>query len=88
MGQPFPVLINHKLRKALGQQQFHVTLKNAEGKRIERIVKPAEGAGQLTVTFEIPTDYSQGQVSVSAFVGEDYPNNLQHVTEGPVKVME
>ncbi len=86
LGQPFPVLINHKLGKALGQQQFHVTLKNAEGQRIERIVKPAEGTGQLTVTFQIPSNYSLGQVSVSAFVGEDYPNNLQHVTEGPVKI--
>ena len=87
MGQAFPVLIRHKLGKALGQQPFHVTLKNADGKRIERIVKPAEATGQLTVTFQIPSDYSEGQVSVSAFVGEDYPNNLQHVTEGPVEVL-
>ena len=87
LGQPFPVLIRHKLGKVIGQQSFHVTLKDGEGKRIERIVKSAEGKGEMTVTFNIPGNYKQGRVSVSVFVGEDYPSNLQHVTEGPVNVM-
>ena len=63
-----------------------MTLKNAEGKWIKRIVKNAEGSGELTVSFQIPADYSQKKVSISIFVGEDYPNHLQHANEGPVDV--
>ena len=85
-GQAFPVLVRHQLADALGQQKFHVTLKNAEGKWIKRIVKNAEGSGELTVSFQIPADYSQKKVSISIFVGEDYPNHLQHANEGPVDV--
>ncbi|MCH2182696.1 MAG: sulfatase [Mariniblastus sp.] len=87
-GQPFPILIRHKLGNALGSQKFHVTLKDAEGQRIERIVQSAEGRGELKVTFQIPPNYPLDTVRVSAFVGEDYPTNLQHLTEGPVPVTQ
>lgn len=87
-GKPFLVLVQHNLEKNLGQQSFHVTLKNGDGQRIERIVKPAEGKGELLLTFRIPADYTQGSVRVSAFVGEDFPTNLQYLTEGPVKLAD
>jgi len=83
-GDKFVVTIDHKLPTQLKTQQFHVTLKDGSGKRIERIVKSASGQGQLQVTFQVPDDPELTALSVSVFVGEDYPNNLLHRTEGPV----
>ena len=85
-GGEFTVTVRHKLPKQLGEQQFHVTLKDAAGKRIERIVKPASGAGDLKVTFKLAEDLPTKKLSVSAFVGKDYPSNLLHRTVGPVAV--
>ena len=85
-GGEFIVTVQHKLTKQLGEQQFHVTLKDAAGKRIERIVKPASGAGELKVTFKLAEDLTTKKLSVSAFVGKDYASNLLHRTVGPVAV--
>ena len=85
-GSEFTVTIDHRLPDKLGEQKFHVTLKNESGKRIERKVLSAKGKGELTVTFELPSDNSSKSVSVSAFVGEDYSSNLLHKTIGPVEV--
>jgi hypothetical protein len=85
-GSDFTVVIEHKLPPKLGKQNFHVTIKDASGNRIERIVKPASGNGQLEVTFKLPTDPELKSVSVAAFVGEDFSSNLLHRTEGPIEV--
>jgi N-sulfoglucosamine sulfohydrolase len=85
-GTEFVVTIDHKLPSDLGEQKFHVTLKNAAGKRVERVVTSASGSGQLEVSFKIPVEFDSNSISVSAFVGEDYPSNLLHRTEGPVTV--
>jgi len=85
-GDKLVVTIDHKLPPQLKTQQFHVTLKDGSGKRIERIVKSVSGQGQLQVTFQIPNNPELTSLSVSAFVGEDYSNNLLHRTEGPVSV--
>ncbi len=87
-GRAFEVTIEHQLPTGLGEQRFHVTLKDADGKRIERIVKPASGKGQLKVVFMLPADLPTKTLSVSAFVGKDYTSNLLHRTDGPVKVEE
>jgi N-sulfoglucosamine sulfohydrolase len=86
MGSDFTVTIKHTLPADLGKQKFHVTLKGESGKRIERKIKSAAGTNTLTVTFQLPPELDSDSVSVSAFVGEDYPSNQQHLTEGPVAV--
>jgi hypothetical protein len=85
-GSDFTVIIEYKLPPKLGEQDFHVTLKDAAGKRLERIVKPASGSGQLEVTFTLPSERVLKTISVAAFVGEDFSGNLLHRTEGPVEV--
>ena len=85
-GSAFEVTIEHQLPPALGEQRFHVTLKDANAKRIERIVKTASGKGALKVEFMLPPDLATEALSVSAFVGKEYTTNLLHRTEGPVKV--
>ena len=32
-----------------------------------------------TVAFLVPAEMNDNNLSVAAFVGDDYPNNLQHV---------
>lgn len=85
-GKEFIVTIQHKLPKKLGKQLFHVTLKDEANKRIERIVKSANGIGQLSVTFRIPENLKSKSISIAAFVGKDFQSNLLHRTEGPVSV--
>ena len=85
-GEDFIVTVEHKLSNELGKQKFHVTLKDADGKRVDRIVESAAGTGQLSFTFKIPSDFDSDSVRVSGFVGEDYSGNLLHLTEGPVEV--
>ena len=87
-GQEFKVVIQHQLTKKLGKQKFHVTLKDADGKRVKRIIAEASGAGALEVTFKLPADFTSKAVIVSAFVGADYANNLLHRTGGPVKILQ
>ena len=85
-GQAFEVVIDHKLTKELGQQDFHVTLKDAEGERLDRKVVKAAGKGSLKVSFELPVDFKSPAILVSVFVGKDYQSNLVHKTNGPISI--
>ncbi len=85
-GETIDVQIPHTLPKTLGEQQIHVTLKDGNGKRIERKVLKATASGTATATFQVPENVPGGQVQFAAFVGEDFPNHLQHLNAGPVDV--
>ena len=85
-GAEFTVTVEHKLSDELGKQKFHITLKDADGERFDRMVKSATGTGQLSFNFKIPSDFDSDSVWVSGFVGENYSGNLLHLTEGPVEV--
>ena len=37
------------------------------------------GTGEHEVSFLVPAEMNDDNLSVAAFVGDDYPNNLQHV---------
>ncbi|TWT92588.1 sulfatase family protein [Neorhodopirellula pilleata] len=86
-GDTVSVEIHHDLPRSLSGQTFHVTLKDASGKRIERVLRTASGAGTIEVSFTIDSSVKTDSVSVSAFVGEEFSNNLLHRTEGPVKLI-
>ena len=75
------VAIEYKLPKRMGDQKLHVTLKGADGKRVERKVVTINGDGTAKIAFDVP-DVSS--VRFSAFVGEAYGSNIQHVTTDPV----
>lgn len=87
-GSELTVSIVHVIPKKLGQQMFHVTLKNDKTKRIQRIVTTASGKGQLDVTFSIPEELNSTSISVAAFVGKDYQTNLPHRTAGPIPLKD
>ncbi|MEL6110420.1 MAG: sulfatase-like hydrolase/transferase [Planctomycetota bacterium] len=86
VGGLFEVLVRHRLPKSLGEQSFHVTLKDADGKRLERVVKKASGRGELLVSFQLPQDLKTSALRVAAFVGKDYDTNRLHRTAGPVSL--
>lgn len=85
-GATFTVSILHQLPQSLGEQRFHVTIKDADGKRIERIVKTAAGSGTLDFTFEIPAKMAGKSISVAAFVGDEFTSNLLYRTESGISV--
>jgi N-sulfoglucosamine sulfohydrolase len=79
------VTVPYRLPADLGEQLVHVTLKDGAGKaRLDRQVLKAKGAGELTVTFQLPANYRGDAVSFAVFVGKDYPSCLQHVNGTPV----
>ena len=80
------VRIPHDIPADLGEQKVHVTLKDGNGKRIERQVVSASRIGTLELTFAIPTTVSGGKVSFAAFLGEEYTRNLQHLASGLIPV--
>lgn len=84
--QAVTITVVHKLPKKLGEQKFHVTLKDAEGKRLERQVVAASGEGKLNVIFAAPPSLKTAAYTISTFVGEEYSANLLHRTEGPIKI--
>ncbi|OYP34584.1 sulfatase [Rhodopirellula sp. MGV] len=86
IGEDYVVVLRHRLPEDLGQQSFHVTLKDDEGKRIERIVKEASGDGRLEFNFKVPESMAGKSVSVAAFVGESFQTNRLYLTKGDVKV--
>ena len=86
-GRSFAVTVRHRLPEKLGEQSIHVTLKDENGKRLERIVKTAAGNGRLVVTFQLPEQLETKTIQVAAFVGADYEHNMLHRAEGPVKVL-
>jgi hypothetical protein len=72
------VLIEHTIPKQLEVQQIHVTLKQ-DGKRLERKIIDVSGTGNAEISFPAPSDLKNTDLSVAAFVGDDYSENLQHV---------
>ena len=74
------VSIQHTIPKRLEIQKVHVTLKN-DGKQIERKILEVSGTGKAEATFVIPADLTKKSLRVAAFVGADYPTNLQIVQE-------
>ncbi|MCC9602480.1 sulfatase [Stieleria sp. JC731] len=85
-GEDFVISIRHKLPKALGEQSFHVTIKDDSGQRIERIVKEASGEGKLEFTFKIPASMSGKKISAAAFVGKEFQQNRLYLTKGDIQV--
>jgi hypothetical protein len=86
-GQAMTVKIPHRLPEDLGEQPVHVTLKaGSEEKRVSREVVKATGKGVLEIPFEIPAEIPDGVVSFSAFVGDEYAKNLQHISSDKVSV--
>lgn len=71
--------IVHKLPTELGIQKLHVTLKDDQGRRIERQVISIGGSDTASVYFSLPADYSGKGVSFAAFVGEEFEKKLQHL---------
>jgi len=85
-GGTVKVVIPYALKAPLKEQLAHVTLKDGAGRRIDRKVLKISGKGELEVEFDVPAMVSGGKLNYAAFVGADYPNNLQHVTAGPTAV--
>jgi len=80
-GKEITLMISHTIPKKLGVQKVHITLKDGtKAKRLERKVITATGKGTQKITFTLPAEITDHQISFSAFVGPDYPNNLHHVT--------
>ena len=74
------VSIQHTIPKQLEIQKVHVTLKN-DGKQIERKIVEISGKGNTELTFSVPDNLTTSSLRIAAFVGADYPTNLQIVQE-------
>ncbi|MCH1507565.1 MAG: hypothetical protein L7T84_00035, partial [Akkermansiaceae bacterium] len=84
-GKEITLIIDHTIPKKLGVQKVHITLKDGtKAKRLERKVITATGKGTQKITFTLPAEIADKQISFSAFVGPDYANNLHHVTSKPI----
>jgi hypothetical protein len=44
------------------------------------------GEGRLVIEFKVPAMVADGVVQFAAFVGADFPTNIQHFKTGPIKV--
>jgi N-sulfoglucosamine sulfohydrolase len=81
------LMINYKLSARLGQQKLHVTLiQGKESRRVERQVHAISGEGKLVVEFKVPQTVTDGVVQFAAFVGADFPTNLQHFKTDAIRV--
>jgi N-sulfoglucosamine sulfohydrolase len=86
-GAPAVVKIRHLIPSNLGTQHLHVTLKGGPGQaRIERKVVEVSGTGVAEVRFQVPAQVPGGVISFAAFLGEDYPSNLQHRQSSAVPI--
>jgi hypothetical protein len=74
------VSIQHTIPKQLEILKVHVTLKN-DGKQIERKILEVSGKGDTELTFSVPDTLTTSSLRIAAFVGADYPTNLQIVQE-------
>jgi N-sulfoglucosamine sulfohydrolase len=83
---PIIVRIQHTLSDELGTQKLHVTLKQADGKRIERKVMEIRGKAIAEVRFDVPKDVQGKGVFVAAFVGEDIQSALQHLNSNAIPI--
>ena len=84
-GQEVAVVLKYKLPEQLGKQLAHVTLKDANNKRVERKVVELTGTGQQEVRFKIPAQ-AKGTVRLAAFIGKDFQSNLQYQLSPPIAV--
>jgi len=85
-GNEATIVVRHTIPADLGEQLIHVTIKDADGKRIDRKVLKAAARGELKVTFTVPDRSKGSRVTFAAFIGKDFPACLQHVVTGPVPV--
>lgn len=85
-GRAVTARIPHKIPARLGEQQIQVTVKDGNGKRIERKVLTASGEGVLEASFDLPATVPGNAISFAAFVGEEFPANLQHLTSDRIAV--
>jgi N-sulfoglucosamine sulfohydrolase len=72
------VVVEHTLPEQMDGQKVHVTLKQ-DGKRLERKIIDVSGTGKTEISFPVPSDLRNADLSVAAFVGAVYSDNLQHV---------
>ena len=72
------VVVEHTIPEQMDGQKVHVTLKQ-DGKRLERKIIDVSGTGKTEISFPVPSDLRNADLSVAAFVGADYSDNLQHV---------
>ena len=83
-GEPATITITHTIPKRLGEQSLHVTLKDGQGKRIERKVLKTSGKGIIKVTFDVPRELPGNKANFALFIGEEFSKNLQHLTSKPI----
>ena len=74
------VEVEHTLPRSLNTQKLHVTLKDSNQKRLERIVVEIQAKGTARIAFALPQQYADPSVSLAAFVGEEYQESIQHIT--------
>ncbi len=85
-GQTAILKVTHTLPADLGEKPVLVTLKAADGSRLDRQELKAQGSGVLEVSFAIPADLPGDKVTFAVIVGADYQNALQHLVSAPVPV--
>jgi N-sulfoglucosamine sulfohydrolase len=83
-GEPATITIAHTIPKRLGEQSLHVTLKDSQGKRIERKVLKTSGKGIIKVIFNVPMELPGNKANFALFIGEEFSKNLQYLTSKPV----
>ncbi len=83
---PVKMSVAYNILEELGEQQIHVTLKDAGSRRLDRKVHTIKGKGGLKVAFDVPAAQLGSAVRFAAFVGKDYPHHLQHIISGPIPV--
>ncbi len=80
-GKPVTLTVSHRLKKELGEQLLHVTLKAGRAnKRVERKVLTVSGTGAVDVAFDVPDPLPDSVASFAVFIGKDHPSNLQYLT--------
>jgi len=60
-----------------------VTRKSASNERIERKLLKITGSGMENVKFAVPADLSAKQVTIAAFIGEEFTKSLQKFNSPP-----
>ena len=85
-GQRVTLIISYNIPKKLSEQLLHVTIKNEQGKRIDRKVLKLSGSGEIEVDFDITKTLQGERVSFAAFIGSDYSKNLQHLNSNPINL--
>lgn len=88
-GQPFVIRVEHHLTTAHTDQLLQVTIKQGSLQtRLERRVVTISGEGVAEIHFDLPAAITDNQISIAAFVGEEFQKNLQHVQSQSIAVTE